>query len=37
VVIDFIDRNMDEFGVEPVCCALAGHGLKIAPPCLLGH
>jgi putative transposase len=31
VFVEFIDGHRDEFGVEPICRVLSGHGLKIAP------
>jgi putative transposase len=31
VVIAFIDEHKSEYGVEPICRVLKGHGVKIAP------
>ncbi len=30
MIVDFIDTHKQEFGVEPICRALAEHGCKIA-------
>jgi hypothetical protein len=31
VLVEFIDRHRDRFGVEPICEVLAAAGIKIAP------
>jgi putative transposase len=31
VLVDYIDRHRDRFGVEPICRVLAAAGIKIAP------
>ena len=31
LVVAFIDDHRDRFGVEPICCVLTEHGVKIAP------
>ena len=30
-VVDFIDDNRDEFGVEPICTTLSSAGVSVAP------
>ena len=30
-MVDYIDANRGEFGVEPICAVLCEHGCKIAP------
>jgi hypothetical protein len=31
VICDYIAAFKDRFGVEPICCVLTEHGIKIAP------
>jgi putative transposase len=31
VIVGYIDAHRDEFGVEPICKVLSGHGCSIAP------
>jgi hypothetical protein len=30
-IVEFIDANREEFGVEPICAVLSEHGMPIAP------
>ena len=30
-IVDFIDENRDEFGVEPICTVLRSAGVSVAP------
>ena len=31
MIVDYIDRHRDDFGVEPICRVLSEHGCQIAP------